>query len=60
MEITTTPTVEYNSSLTLNETVLFPAATLEMQIKFNYLFDHLEMLQARYAYVEQCWRELNF
>ena len=53
MEITTPPTVEYNSRLTFNGTTLVPAATLEMRLKFNYIFDYLEMLQARYASVRQ-------
>lgn len=47
------PTVEFNSSSKspLNQTVLVGKATYEMQSKFMIMFDHLEMLHARYAYL---------
>ncbi|KAF2841328.1 hypothetical protein M501DRAFT_989858 [Patellaria atrata CBS 101060] len=52
-EIIEEPTVEYNSSsgAVLNETMLVPMASYDMNYKFNVMFDHIEMLQARYVIV---------
>jgi hypothetical protein len=45
------PTMVYNSSSSENMTMpmLISTVDYEVQFKFNLLFDHLEMLQARYA-----------
>ena len=50
MLVNGTPTVEFNSSSedVLNTTVLVPDTAYLMQYKFNVMFDHIEMLQARY------------
>lgn len=45
--------IEYNSSMMLNETAVVHPETLKMQLEFNYIFDYMEMIQAKYAWVEQ-------
>ncbi|KAK6536624.1 hypothetical protein TWF281_000851 [Arthrobotrys megalospora] len=50
-EIVSPPTTVFNSSLILNETVIISDATLQMQTRFMHMFDYIEMLQARYAFV---------
>ncbi|KAK6363063.1 hypothetical protein TWF730_000510 [Orbilia blumenaviensis] len=50
-EIVDPPTAVFNSSLVLDETVLVSEATLKMQTNFMVMFDYIEMLQARYAFV---------
>jgi hypothetical protein len=46
-----TPTMEYNASATevMDMAMVVSDADYEKQFRFNRLFDHLEMLQARYA-----------
>lgn len=46
-----TPTMVYNASAKeiMTMPMVIKDADYEMQFKFNRLFDHLEMLQARYA-----------
>lgn len=48
-EITTITMIEYNSSMMLNETAVVHPETLKMQLEFNYIFDYMEMIQAKYA-----------
>jgi hypothetical protein len=45
-----TPTATYDSSVmeTLNETMLVSNADYEEQVHFEPMFDHIEMLQAKY------------
>ncbi|PIA94130.1 Ferric reductase transmembrane component 4 [Cercospora beticola] len=52
-QVTEPPTAVFNSSSedVLNQTVLAPKSTYEVNNRFNILFDHLEALQARYAFV---------
>jgi hypothetical protein len=47
-EIAGTPTVVYNSSELLNQTVLLAQETYDMQYNFNIMFDQIEGLQSRY------------
>ncbi|KAK6330012.1 hypothetical protein TWF718_003439 [Orbilia javanica] len=50
-EISSVPTVVFNSSVVLEETVVVSDETLGMQTRFMHMFDYIEMLQARYAFV---------
>lgn len=49
-EVRGSPAAEFNSSSedTLNQTVSISTTTYEVQSRFMIMFDHLEMLQARY------------
>lgn len=42
------PSVVYNSSEVMSQTVVLPLEEYDMQYHFNVKFDRLEMLQARY------------
>ena len=50
-EINVKPTAEFNSSSmeVLNQTMILPKASFDIQNNFNIMFDFIEMLQARYV-----------